>query len=201
MPAKSASAENIYLKFGNTTTMSRLAKKPIVIPDGVTLEVNAGELRAKGPKGERVLSILPHTNVVVTGKEAMVTSDEKHLQARANLGTMWSLANAAVSGVTNGFMKKLEIEGVGYRAALEGKTLVLSLGYVNPVRYDIPEGITVLVEKNVITISGVNKELVGLVASQVRGYKKPEPYKGKGIKYQGEFIIRKVGKKAATAAS
>lgn len=181
--------------------MSRLAKKPIMIPDGVTLEVSSGELRAKGPKGERVLPVLPHTSVVVTGKEAMVTSDEKHLQARANLGTMWSLTNAAVSGVTNGFMKKLEIEGVGYRAALEGKTLVLSLGYVNPVRYDIPEGITILVEKSLMTVSGVNKELVGLVASQIRGYKKPEPYKGKGIRYQGEFIIRKVGKKAATASS
>jgi large subunit ribosomal protein L6 len=181
--------------------MSRLAKKPIIIPDGISLEVSAGELRAKGPKGERVLPVLPHTSIVITGNEAMVTSGESHLQARANLGTMWSLTHSAIVGVADGFTKKLEIEGVGYKAALEGKTLVISLGYVHPIRFDIPDGITITVEKNLVTISGVNKELVGSVASQIRGFKKPEPYKGKGIRYQGEVIIRKVGKKAATAAS
>src|SRR3989344_3793207 len=181
------SEENIFSRFGSNqpTHMSRLAKKPITIPEGVSLELKEGNVRVKGPKGERVVPLLPHTKIAMEAGLAMVTGTDTHLQARANIGTMWSLVNGAVFGVKDGFVRKLEIEGVGYRAAVEGNTLVLSLGYVNPVRFNIPDGITVVVEKNTI------------VVSEIRSLKKPEPYKGKGIKYQGEVIIRKVGKKAA----
>jgi large subunit ribosomal protein L6 len=116
----------------------------------------------------------------------------------ANLGTMWANLRNAIQGVTEGFIKVLEIEGVGYKAVAEGKTLVLSLGYSHPIRFELPEGITAVVDKNTVTISGNDKQMVGQVAAEIRAYRKPEPYKGKGIHYKGEVIRRKVGKKAAT---
>ena len=118
-----------------------------------------------------------------------------------NVGTMWSLARNAAQGVLSEFSKVLEIEGIGYRASIEGDTLVLSLGYAQPVRFKIPKDVSVRVEKNVITISGVDKQLVGETAATIRQLKKPEPYKGKGIRYRGEIIRRKAGKKATTASS
>ena len=179
--------------------MSRLAKKPVAVPSGVTLVATPPHIEVKGPKGALSLNVLPHIKIAVGTDKVDVAMSDDSAQARANSGTMWSLIRNAVEGVTAGFSKTLEIEGVGYRAAMEGSTLVLSLGYVEPVRFPVPQGIAISAQKNTITITGINKELVGRVASQIRGLKKPEPYKGKGIRYQGEVVKRKVGKKAVAA--
>jgi len=180
--------------------MSRLAKKPIILEPGVSVAQNAGVLSFKGPKGEKDVKILPHIEVEINDKNLMVKSNKSVKQARANLGTTWSLIRNAVIGVSQQFSKVLEIEGIGYRATLEGATLVLALGFVNPVRYNPPQGIAIKVEKNQITVSGVDKEMVGQAAAQIRAFKKPEPYKGKGIHYQGEVVRRKAGKKATASA-
>ncbi|MEK7181145.1 MAG: 50S ribosomal protein L6 [Patescibacteria group bacterium] len=180
--------------------MSRLAKKPIIIEPGVSVVQDAGVLSFKGPKGEKTIKILPHIEVEIGDKNLMVKSNKSVKQARANLGTMWSLIRNAIMGVSQQFSKILEIEGIGYRASLEGTTLVLTLGFVNPIRFDPPQGISIKVEKNQITVSGVDKEVVGQAAAQIRAFKKPEPYKGKGIHYKGEVIRRKAGKKATASA-
>lgn len=177
-------------------SMSRLAKKPISLPSTVTLTKKDSQLIFKGQKGEKILSILPFTEIKIENQSVKVSTSNLSKQGRANSGTMWSLMRNAIQGLVGGFSKKLEIEGVGYRAALEGETLVLSLGYVNPVRLHIPQGLEVAVEKNAIKISGIDKELVGRFAAEVRAKKKPEPYKGKGIRYEGEIIKIKAGKKA-----
>ena len=150
----------------------------------------------KGPKGEERVLPLPFIEVREEQGGLLVRSRGEGKQARANLGTMCALLKNAIEGVTSGFSKVLEIEGVGFRAALEGETVVLSLGFVNPVRFDPPQGVKLTVEKNTITVSGTNRALVGQVAAVIRAFRKPEPYKGKGIRYQGEVIRRKVGKKA-----
>lgn len=181
--------------------MSRLSKKPIAIPDGITVTPSADAVAVKGPKGEKKVPMLPFTEVALAEGGVMVTGNATNKQARANLGTMWSLTRNAILGVHEGYKKVLEIEGVGYKAALEGKVLVVSLGYVHPVKFPIPDDITITVEKNVVTITGNDKDMVGRTASQIRALKKPEPYKGKGIRYQGEIIKRKVGKKAAGASA
>lgn len=179
--------------------MSRLIKKSIAIPQGVTITKQDGLFVVKGPKGEITVALVP--GVTVVEKEGALWIEKTDgLMNAAMLGTTWSLAKNAIIGVTEGFVKKLEIEGVGYRAALEGKDLVLFLGYALPVHMPIPEGITMTVEKNVITISGIHKDAVGEAAAKVRAEKKPEPYKGKGIHYAGEVIRRKVGKKAGSTA-
>ncbi len=180
--------------------MSKLAKKPISIPQGVTVTMDAGFAVAKGAKGE--LSVRIPDGIVCEIKESgvMVTTHRNDQQSKANIGTTWALLRNAFQGISAGFSKVLEIEGVGYKMNVEGTNVVLSLGFVNPVKVAIPKGITATVEKNTMTISGVDKELVGRFAAEIRALKKPEPYKGKGIRYQGEVIRRKVGKKAATAA-
>ena len=180
--------------------MSRLAKKPIILEPGVSINQNAGILSFKGPKGEKKVKILPFIEIEIAGNNLKVNSSKSVKQARANLGTMWSLIKNAIIGVSEGFSRILEIEGIGYRATLEGTTLVLALGFVNPVKFNPPQGISIKVEKNQITVSGVDKEIVGQVAAQIRAFKKPEPYKGKGIHYQGEVIRRKAGKKATATA-
>lgn len=169
---------------------SRLVKKSIAITKGVTITISNGSLTVKGPKGELRVKLAPGVNTRMEGEHLWVDA-----------GTEWSLVKNAIQGVTEGFTKILEIEGVGYRAVLEGKELVLYLGYAVPVRVKIPEGAMVAIEKNTIKVSGIDKELVGRFTSEIRGLKKPEPYKGKGIHYQGEVIRRKVGKKAATAGT
>ena len=179
--------------------MSRLAKKPITIPTGVTVTASGGRLAVKGPKGEKELALLPRIAVKIEGDMITVATEGKDKQSRANCGTMWSLTNSAVQGVVQGFTKVLQIEGIGYRAVLEGKTLVLSLGYAHPVKVEPSPKVVVQVEKNMVTISGVDKELVGKTAAEIRALKPPEPYKGKGIRYQGEVIRMKAGKKASTA--
>ncbi|MEK7608308.1 MAG: 50S ribosomal protein L6 [Patescibacteria group bacterium] len=181
--------------------MSRLSKKPIQVPQGVTIESRDGAICVEGPKGTISIPNPAKIRIALDGQGVMISKGEGFETLTESVGTMWSLVKNATIGVSDGFSKVLEIEGVGYRASLEGKTLVLALGFSHPIRFDSPDGIAITAEKNVITISGVNKETVGQVAAKIRGYKKPEPYKGKGIRYAGEIIRRKVGKKAATAGA
>jgi large subunit ribosomal protein L6 len=181
--------------------MSRLARQPIPITAGLSAKEEGGRIVVKGPKGELSLPVLPYITVKIEPEGVRVATDGTTKQAVSNTGTMWSLIQNALVGVGEGFTKVLEIEGVGYKAALEGKTLVLSLGFSKPIRYEPAEGITVTLEKNSIIISGTDKEVVGQTAAEIRSYRKPEPYKGKGIHYRGEVIRRKVGKKAAAAAA
>lgn len=189
--------ENIFLKFGN---MSRLVKKPIIFGKQVTVSQSAGRLNIKGPKGERELLILPFVKIEIGPESLMVSLEKETRQGRANVGTMWSLTRSAIIGLTEGFLRVLEIEGIGFRAALEGKVLVLNLGFSNPIRFEAPAGVDVVVDKNTIKISGTDKQQVGQVAAKIRSFKKPEPYKGKGIHYLGEVIRRKAGKKASTTS-
>jgi len=180
--------------------MSKLAKKPVPVPTGVTVTAEAGFAFVKGTKGELRVRIPQGIEWKAAEQGLMVETKLTSKQARADLGTTWSLLRNAAHGVSEGFSKILEIEGVGYKMAVEGKQVVLSLGFVNPVRLDIPEGLTVVVEKLTMTISGTNKDLVGRFAAEIRSLKKPEPYKGKGIHYKGEVIRRKAGKKATATA-
>jgi large subunit ribosomal protein L6 len=177
--------------------MSRLARQPIAKKADLAVTESNGLVAVKGPKGELSVTLLPNTMIAVEPEAVWVKVPEGK-SPDANLGTMWANLRNAIIGVTEGFNKILEIEGVGYKAALEGKTLVLSLGYSHPIRFELPEGISAVVEKNTVTISGNDKQAVGQAAAKIRSYRKPEPYKGKGIHYRGEVIRRKVGKKAAT---
>ncbi len=174
------------------------------MPQGVTAEITDGVVRVKGGKGEMAVPLLPYCSVAVSADDARhhiaVTIDSTARQARSNWGTMAALINNAVLGVHSGFVKKLQLEGIGYRASLEGKNLLLALGFSHPMRYACREGISFAVDKNIITISGINKELVGKAAAEIRMMKKPEPYQGKGIRYVGEVVRRKAGKKAAAVA-
>ena len=180
--------------------MSRLAKNPVVIPDGVTVEVNGQDVKTKGPKGE--LTLVVHNEVSVkledgeNGKQVVVAPRSKSREARALWGTMWSLISNKVTGVSEGFTKNLEIQGVGYRANVQGKDLVMQLGYSHDVIYPIPEGVEISVDKQtLITITGIDKQLVGAVAATIKSFRPPEPYKGKGVRYQGQYVLRKEGKK------
>lgn len=178
--------------------MSRLARKPVPLPNGSSFSEKEGVYSVKGPKGE--LEVLRLAGVTVTADENNVLNvtiiDEDNRQARANLGTQWALIRNAAIGVTEGYKKVLEIQGVGYRAAMEGKNINLSLGFSHPVVFTPLPGVDLSVEKNFITVTGLNKEHVGQTAALIRKYRKPEPYKGKGIRYQGEVVRMKAGKKA-----
>lgn len=176
--------------------MSRLIKKTIIIPDGLVVNLDGNKLFFKGPKGELVLLKLPLVDVSIQGNEITVSKLSNSKQSKMNSGTMWSLIKNAILGVNSGFEKILEIEGIGYRAEVNNKNLILYLGFSHPVNVLIPEGISVKIEKNQIIISGINKESVGQFASKIRLLRPPEPYKGKGIHYKGEYIRRKAGKKA-----
>ncbi len=176
--------------------MSRLGKIPITLPAGVEATFVDGVLTVKGPKGTLTRAMKADVAVTIEGSTITLTPDEKSDTAPALWGTYAAHANNMVTGVTEGFTKILEIEGVGYRAEMRGNTLVLNVGFSHPVELDVPEGLTTVVEKSVITITGADKDLLGQFAANVKKVKKPEPYKGKGIRYQGEFIIRKQGKKA-----
>lgn len=177
--------------------MSKIGKKPIVIPDNVEVKINNGFLELKGAVGILNLKILPHINVKIENKIISFVPDNNSKQARANWGTIRSLTFNAVVGLTQGFNKVLEIEGVGFKVNMEGNILVLNIGYSHPVKFIPPENIKISTEKNTIKISGIDKFLVGETAAKIRALKKPEPYKGKGIKYRGEIIRRKAGKKVA----
>ena len=176
--------------------MSRIGKKPVTVPSGVTAAVDGQTVKMKGPKGQ--LQFIVHDDVEVKFEDGQVKvaprSETK--RARSLYGTARAQIANLVEGVTKGFEKKLEITGVGYRAALQGKNLQLALGYSHDVVYAIPEGITITVPKPTeIAIAGNDVQRVGQVAAEIRAYRPPEPYKGKGVKYAGEFIFRKEGKK------
>lgn len=180
--------------------MSRVGKKSIQIPDKVEVKVEAGFVVVKGPKGELKTKIHPAISAEVKDKEIILNLVGSDKKGNALWGTMRQLVNNMVLGVTVGFKKELEINGVGYRAAMAGKDLSLAVGYSHEVKFSIPEGIKASVDKNVITVEGIDKFLVGEIAAQIRRVKKPEPYKGKGIRYVGEFVKIKAGKKAKSAA-
>lgn len=181
--------------------MSKIGKKPITIPDGVTATITASSFDCTGKNGKISVPLLPFIAIEIKDKTVLITPKEDSIQARSNWGTMASLISNAFAGVTTGFSKTLEIEGVGFRATMEGKTLILNIGFTHPVKFTPEEGVTITVQKNVITISGISKQLVGQTAAHIRGLKKPEPYKGKGIHYLGEVIRRKAGKKVAGTGS
>jgi len=184
------------LKFGN---MSKIGKKPVDILDGVTVEIKENHLEVKGPKATLIVPKLPGINVEIKEGRVLFTTENETKQTISNWGTMRALTENAVVGSKEGYSKTLLIEGVGYKAAMEGNTMLLNLGFSHPIKYALPEGITAVVDGNKITISGADKALVGEVTASIRKYRKPEPYKGKGIRYEGEVVRRKAGKKAGTA--
>jgi large subunit ribosomal protein L6 len=174
--------------------MSRIGKMPIKIPSGVAITTDDTYITVAGPQGTLRQATMPGINFDQKADELIVSRDSDIRQHRAKHGLMRSLINNMVVGVTQGFSKKLEVNGVGYRVIMESNKLKLNLGFSHTIEYTIPEGIKVAVEQNIITISGISKQQVGQVAAEIRALKKPEPYKGKGIKYEGERIIRKSGK-------
>ena len=175
--------------------MSRIGKLPIQIPSGVTITVDdKGLVTVVGPKGTLSQFGQPDVTVAIEGDTAVVTRANDEQLARAGHGLMRALVQNMVTGVTKGFEKKLELNGVGFRVSGGGRQLDFALGFSHPVKYNAPEGIDLKVEKNLITVSGINKQMVGQVAAEIRALKKPEPYKGKGIKYVDEVILRKAGK-------
>ncbi len=177
--------------------MSRIGKKAIVLPDKVTVSVAGGEIKVTGPKGTLSRTLPRDIEVVQEAKTVNVRPTHESRRAGALQGLMRTLIANMVTGVSTGFTKGLEISGVGFRAELAGSTLKLFVGYSVPITYEVPQGITVKIEKQTsLTVSGIDKELVGRAAAEIRGKRKPEPYKGKGIRYAGEVVRRKVGKSA-----
>lgn len=175
--------------------MSRIGKLPIQIPSGVTITVDdKHNVTVAGPKGTLTQFGQPDVTVTVAEGVVAVTRANDEQLAKAGHGLMRALVQNMVTGVTKGFEKKLELNGVGYRVSGGGRALEMTLGFSHPVKYNAPEGIDLKVEKNLITVSGINKQQVGQVAAEIRALKKPEPYKGKGIKYVDEVILRKAGK-------
>lgn len=177
--------------------MSKIGKKLIEVPSGVTIAVEDGLVKVKGPKGELGYKIPRELKVTLSENKIAVLPISKSKKTPALWGTIRAVIANMISGVTSGFEKKLEIEGIGFKAQTQGDDLVLNLGFSHQVIFKVPGGIKIGVEKNVITINGISKELVGQTAANIRDLKKPEPYKGKGIRYAGEVIKRKVGKKVA----
>ncbi|KAB0676648.1 50S ribosomal protein L6 [Aureimonas leprariae] len=176
--------------------MSRIGKKPVSIPDGVTVSVDGQTVKAKGAKGELSFVVNDEVLVKMENGAVAVTPRDETKTARAKWGMSRTMISNIFTGVKTGFERRLEISGVGYRAAMQGKNLQLALGYSHDVVYQVPEGITVAVPRPVeIVISGIDKQQVGQVAAEIREYRGPEPYKGKGVKYAGERIVRKEGKK------
>ena len=175
--------------------MSRIGRLPVAIPAGVTVDIKEGnDVVVKGPKGTRERSFALQMKIQVSGAEVIVTRPDDRKENKALHGLTRALIHNMVVGVSQGFSKVLEVNGVGYKAQKQGKKLVLSLGYSHPVEMDDPEGVESAVEGNKITVSGISKEKVGQYAAEIRGKRPPEPYKGKGIKYSDEIIRRKVGK-------
>lgn len=177
--------------------MSRIGKKPIELPANTTVTINGNEMTVKGPKGQLSKEVSDQVTIKVEDSQVVVEPVNETRLAKSLWGTFASHVNNMVTGVNEGFSKKLIIEGVGYRAEVQGNNLVMQLGYSHPIEMSIPEGLTVTVEKNDLTVSGIDKEVVGQFAANIRSHRTPEPYKGKGIRYADEHIIRKEGKKAA----
>jgi large subunit ribosomal protein L6 len=181
--------------------VSRIGRKPVQIPKGVTVSLKNGLVSVKGPKGELLEKVHPNISVEVKDQQVLVTRKSDEIKCRALHGLWRALIQNMIAGVTQGFAKKLEIVGVGYRAEMKGTRLNLLLGYSHSILFAAPDGIKLEAPTQTrIVISGIHKQLVGLVAAKIRSFRPPEPYKGKGIKYEGEYIRRKAGKAAATAA-
>lgn len=174
--------------------MSRIGKQPIAIPAGVTITVGDKDVTVAGPKGSLTVPLQENVNVAVEDNQIVVTRSDDEPKSRAWHGLERALLNNAVQGVTKGFEKKLEINGVGYRLSGSGNTIEMALGFSHPVKYQAPAGVELKTDKMTITVSGIDKQKVGQVAAEIRALKKPEPYKGKGIKYVDEVILRKAGK-------
>jgi len=174
--------------------MSRIGKLPIDIPTGVTITVDSDDISVKGPKGELIVPHLSDVTVTLEGTQIIVTRKDDERIAKAQHGLQRALLNNAVIGVTKGYEKKLEINGVGFRVSGGGQEIEMLLGFSHPVKYKAIDGILLTVEKMTITVSGINKQAVGQTAAEIRKIKKPEPYKGKGIKYSDEVVRRKAGK-------
>lgn len=174
--------------------MSRIGKLPIPVPSGVTITIDADNITVTGAKGTLSQFTMPGVEVKQEGTEVLVTRINDEAPNRAKHGLMRSLVNNMIVGVTKGFEKKLEVNGVGFRVALAGNQLKMNLGFSHEVVYTLPQGVNAVVEQNTVTVSGISKQQVGQVAAEIRSLKKPEPYKGKGIKYADERIIRKSGK-------
>ncbi|PZD75349.1 50S ribosomal protein L6 [Acaryochloris thomasi RCC1774] len=175
--------------------MSRIGKRPVEIPDKVTVTLDGQSVAVKGPKGELSRTLPPEVLLEQQDKAIVVSRRDESRNARQRHGLCRTLVANMVEGVSKGFERKLQIIGVGYRAQVQGKNLVLNVGYSNPVTIEPPEGIQVAVDGNTnVTVSGINKEIVGNTAARIRAVRPPEPYKGKGIRYEGEYVRRKVGK-------
>ena len=180
--------------------MSRIGRKPIPIPNKVQVTIDGSAVTVKGPKGELHHEFPPDIGIQQEGTQVLVSRPTDQQHHRALHGMTRALINNMVTGVTAGFSKTLEIVGTGYRAQQDGKKVVLALGFSHPIVFDPPEGITVKVESPTrVSVSGIDKALVGQVAADIRGFRPPEPYKGKGVKYEGEYIRRKAGKAAGSA--
>ncbi len=181
--------------------MSKIGKKQLLIPEGVTVTQNDSVLSVKGKTATLLVPILPHIGVVIEGNSLRLTCDAVIKQARANWGTTGSLIANALVGVTTGFAKQLDVQGIGFKATMEGPNLALTLGFTHPIKFTTPAGVKISVEKSFINISGADKYLVGQTAAKIRQFRKPEPYQGKGIRYVGEQVRRKEGKKVAGATA
>lgn len=175
--------------------MSKIGKVPVPIPQGVDIKLNDAFITVKGPKGQLEQHIVPHIDIKIKDNMISVQKKEDTRESDAFQGLMQRLISNMVTGVTNGFQKQLEINGVGYRAQMKGQDLILNVGYSNEVTYTPMTDISITVDKNVITVSGIDKQKVGQVSAEIRNIRRPDPYKHKGIKYVGEHLIKKVGKK------
>ena len=176
--------------------MSRIGKRPVTVASGIEVSLDGTTLVAKKGNLEKRLETYGRVDIKIEGNEVIFLRKGDDKQSAAFWGTYRALFNNIIVGLDKGFTKSLEINGVGYRAAVQGKTLNLQLGFSHDINYEIPEGLDIKVDKNIITISGTNKQQVGQAAAEIRGYRPPEPYKGKGVKYTDEVIIRKAGKAA-----
>ncbi len=182
--------------------MSKIGKQPIIIPQNAEVKMVGRKLSVKGPKGELSIEINPEIEVKIEDKKITLSIKNANKKNMAMWGTTRMLIQNMIKGAIEGFEKKLEIQGIGYKAALQGKNkLILSVGFTHPVEITAPERISFAIEKNIIVVSGIDKQEVGQIAAKIRATKPPEPYLGKGIRYVGEYVIRKVGKKAAAAAT
>lgn len=177
--------------------MSRIGRLPIPVPSGVKVDIKGQNISVKGKKGSLEREVRPEMDIVLQDNEILVNMKEETKKNRAFRGLTRSLINNMVVGVEEGFTRALIIEGVGYKASVAGKKLTLNVGYSNPVEFELPDSVSASVEQNKISLESVDKELLGLTASQIRQIRKPEPYKGKGIRYEDEHIVRKVGKAGA----
>ncbi len=184
--------------------MSRVGKKPILIPQEVQVKIEGNNIQVKGPKGELSRSFSPEIKIEMKDNQLLVSLENKESQLK-KINALWGLTNVLVfnmiKGVTEGYQKKLQIEGLGYKVNLEGEVLVMQLGFSHPVKINPPQGIKFTVEKNIITVSGYDKEEVGQISAKIRAVKPPEPYQGKGIRYFGEIVRKKLGKKAVASGS